>query len=483
MGCLRKLVGEGAVKITNNLIRSACVACALLWPPGKVAAEPQNGWWWNPAESGRGFFIETTRGVTYLAGYFYDEDGRATWVSSGGSNSDPYLYRGTLQSYRNGQTLFGAYRAPGAAVDVGPVEVRFVDDSHGTFTWPGGTIPIERQVFGVEDEIPLPLWVLGLADPPFRPETGWWWNQAQSGRGFSIEVQGTNLFAVSFMYDDAGDPTWYFSAGPMATPTHYEGDVLLFENGQTLNGPYRFPGHQTIGRMTIDFAGTGEATIAIADGISEKMSASSLKRNTGSIPTALQIPRLIFSPEDLWPQWVGYATQKFYDEVTDAGTTGKFTKREKQQYDLQWVRKRDTAPPGILGWYVLASTSRVIYEFSTEDTSNGCKESALESYGGLEGILLIREDLTYGFDVAIPNAVTATVYGHCDDGNGNTSTDQRDADIMLMLNVGVSRSRHIWDMNSYPNRLYSAPLPKLQDVHAGEDAIITWDLVAGGSGP
>ena len=26
------------------------------------------------------------------------------------------------------------------------------------------------------------------------PENGWWWNPAQSGRGFSIEVQGDTMF-------------------------------------------------------------------------------------------------------------------------------------------------------------------------------------------------------------------------------------------------------------------------------------------------
>jgi len=30
-----------------------------------VSAEPENGWWWNPTESGRGYFIETTSGLHY----------------------------------------------------------------------------------------------------------------------------------------------------------------------------------------------------------------------------------------------------------------------------------------------------------------------------------------------------------------------------------------------------------------------------------
>ena len=61
---------------------------ALLLAVAHVNAEPQNGWWWNPNESGRGFFIEMTGGLMFLAGYFYESDGRATWLSSGGPGRD-----------------------------------------------------------------------------------------------------------------------------------------------------------------------------------------------------------------------------------------------------------------------------------------------------------------------------------------------------------------------------------------------------------
>src|SRR4029450_4326503 len=85
---------------------------ALLFAVAHVNAEPQNGWGWNPNESGRGFFIEMTGGVMFLAGYFYESDGRATWLSSGGPVTDLYSYAGTFQSYRNGQAGLGADGAP-----------------------------------------------------------------------------------------------------------------------------------------------------------------------------------------------------------------------------------------------------------------------------------------------------------------------------------------------------------------------------------
>src|SRR5206468_1469563 len=49
---------------------------------------------------------------------------------------------------------------------------------------------------------------------PQAPQTGWWWNPAQPGRGFSIEVQGTHIFFAAFHYDVSGRSTWNVASGP-----------------------------------------------------------------------------------------------------------------------------------------------------------------------------------------------------------------------------------------------------------------------------
>ena len=222
-------------------LRRAFAHCsvALWFATGPASAEPQNGWWWNPNESGRGYFIDITDGLIFLAGYFYDASGRATWLSSGGAVADPYSYSGRLQSYRDGQSVFGTYRPPAAGVDAGPISVTFSDDAHGTVTWPGGTVQIERLVFGEFDTLEV-FNPLDPEVPVFRPKTGWWWNAEESGSGYSVEVQGEHAFVVAFMYDDTGEPIWYFSARPMLSPTQYEGDWLEFEGGQTLSSAVSF---------------------------------------------------------------------------------------------------------------------------------------------------------------------------------------------------------------------------------------------------
>src|SRR4030095_12273173 len=131
----------------NKLVSAALfvLSCALSCASN---AAPQVGWYWNPNESGRGFFIESRNGITCIGAYLYDTDGRATWVVAGGPNSDPYNFTGQLYYKTQGQTLFGNYAAPGAAVIVGTISFHFTDDMHATLTWPGGTVAVQRRMLG-----------------------------------------------------------------------------------------------------------------------------------------------------------------------------------------------------------------------------------------------------------------------------------------------------------------------------------------------
>ncbi len=83
-----------------------------------------------------------------------------------------------------------------------------------------------------------------LVCQPGPPQTGWWWNPLEDGRGFSLEVRGNNLFFAAFLYDISGRSTWYVSTGPVSLDgSYYAGDLLSARGGQTLGGAY--PGFPT----------------------------------------------------------------------------------------------------------------------------------------------------------------------------------------------------------------------------------------------
>jgi hypothetical protein len=122
--------------------------------PGGVNAvaqpnQPENGWWWNKDESGRGFFIEWQGGIAFMAGFMYEADGHPVWYISAANTPDARAFSGNWEQYANGQTLTGTYRKPDLTnAAVGSTTIRFQGAQDAIMTLPGGrAIPLTRQRF------------------------------------------------------------------------------------------------------------------------------------------------------------------------------------------------------------------------------------------------------------------------------------------------------------------------------------------------
>jgi len=219
---------------------------------------PQAGWWWNTAEGGRGYSIEASGNLLFLASYLYDESGRATWtIAAGNTSLDGSLFVGRLEGYSGGQTLSGDYRPRGPVAYLGDLTLAFSDAAHGTLTWPGGSLAVER--FNI---IPNGLGATPLAN---QPENGWWWNPEESGRGFFLEWQGSTLFMAGYMYEAGGNPLWYLTSAAAANLQGYSGNWLQYGNGQTLTGQYRAPQviSSNVAPVTIQFQGGDVALLTL----------------------------------------------------------------------------------------------------------------------------------------------------------------------------------------------------------------------------
>jgi lysyl endopeptidase len=226
---------------------------AFLTPNSSGGIVPQTGWYWNAAESGRGFFIERRGTKIFMSGYYYADNGRATWFVAEGTQSGNSM-TAPMSGVSGGQTLTGPYVAPTNAVTLGTVTLDMTSTTTATLRWPGGTVALSRFPFG------------GAGSG--TPESGWWWNAAESGRGYSIEIQGNTLFMVGFMYDDAGNPIWYLSSGAMSSTTSYQSVWQLAANGQTLTGAYRAPVvlNSNVGGIVINFTSTRTANLTLPNG-------------------------------------------------------------------------------------------------------------------------------------------------------------------------------------------------------------------------
>ncbi|KAF0812976.1 Extracellular basic protease [Andreprevotia sp. IGB-42] len=252
--CTLSMCGAGLVNA------AAAVRAAAAATGGNTQAVPQSGWWWNTSEGGRGFALEIRNGRIFMAGFLYGADGKPTWVVSGGQMRDAYNYSGKLEQYRGGQMLAGSYKAPQMTGTVGDVSLKFTDASHLVMNWPGGQVQLERF-----DIVPG-----SLARPQqgFRPDSGWWWNPAEAGSGYAIEVQGDQLFVAGFMYDEQGNPTWMVSSGTMTANNAYAGNWVSYAGGQPMVGSYRAPvvTNPAAGALRLAFSDSRNVVMTLPNG-------------------------------------------------------------------------------------------------------------------------------------------------------------------------------------------------------------------------
>ncbi|TWO72610.1 hypothetical protein FN976_03500 [Caenimonas sedimenti] len=222
--------------------------------------EPQTGVWWNPAESGSGFAVELQGDIVSLGAYMYEADGKAAWYVGPLPRQSDGSYRGNLTRYAGGQTLTGTYRAPSSSSTVATVTFTLSSTTAGSLRFDTATgqrtVPVQR--FALSGSVASPSSV-GL-------QGGLWWNEAESGRGFFLDIQGTTAAMSSYMYDATGQPTWYLAVGTM-TNLSFTAALQSYQGGQALGGTYRAP--QGAGSPgTITFRGiTGTtAELTLPDG-------------------------------------------------------------------------------------------------------------------------------------------------------------------------------------------------------------------------
>ena len=180
------------------------------------------------------------------------------------------------------------------------------------------------------------------------------------------------------MYDDEGEPTWYFSAGPMLSPTQYEGDWLEFAGGQTLGGPYLSPTYRSLGRVSVNFAGYDNATITFSENGSTKSAATKSimagpqsSRTTHAGPL---IPQAPWANSSDFPPYFDCRIVREINTISEAGTTGWFTSRSTITFDVLFQ-----LGPRPTGRYTVDGSSTYSYVYDDYDTSNECRTHGSKS--------------------------------------------------------------------------------------------------------
>ncbi len=88
----------------------------------------------------------------------------------------------------------------------------------------------------------LAVLALSLAVPAanaFTPESGLWWNPAEDGRGYTIEIQNNVLAMLVYAYDTNGTSAFFIGAGPMVGNSSWSAPLDGYTSGQCLTCNYQ----------------------------------------------------------------------------------------------------------------------------------------------------------------------------------------------------------------------------------------------------
>ncbi|MGZ5097931.1 MAG: class I SAM-dependent methyltransferase [Usitatibacter sp.] len=169
------------------------------------------GWWWNPAEPGRGFFVEFQGDSAQCACCIYDDEGEPAWRVLGPPALD----------------LSGA--APALRVKLG-----------------ASSLALQPQNAMLAHD----------------SRTGWWVEDSTTpSSSIVVEGLGERLMAALLAPDG-----WALLVGSRHWPQAYSGDWLRFSGGQRLSGPYRAPQSRTLGPGKLGWADDDCLVALLPDG-------------------------------------------------------------------------------------------------------------------------------------------------------------------------------------------------------------------------
>jgi hypothetical protein len=115
---------------------------------GPAAGAPTPGWWWDPNENGRGFYIEVQGDNLLFLGMMYDDLAQPIWYLSRGPMTTTSFYQGEMFENYNGQTINGSYEHPDMASSRGNISIQFTSNNTAVFTNPmGRQITLQRYTF------------------------------------------------------------------------------------------------------------------------------------------------------------------------------------------------------------------------------------------------------------------------------------------------------------------------------------------------
>jgi hypothetical protein len=221
--------------------------------------KPASGWWWNPQEGGRGYALEVRGSAIFFTAFMYEGNEARWYVATGPISAG--VFEAELQRYGGpGTSFWGGTTGVGLVGSPGRIRIAFSSTSAGVMTWPGGTTEIQRFDFTTN----------GVRRGPAAgmPESGWYVDPTQMGKGWYIEFQGREAFVGFFSYAE-GRPVWLVAHATVtgALASMLQAPLSLYCCGKTFSGGGAtglYAG--SAGQMTLTFRDSTHGVARLPDG-------------------------------------------------------------------------------------------------------------------------------------------------------------------------------------------------------------------------
>jgi hypothetical protein len=142
--------GVGMVKMTDGtniaVLTGYSIPGAVAQPGGgaaPLAFIPTVGMWWNPDESGTGYFVQVQHGVLVTAIFSYNPAGDPLWYYASGTLANlgsGIAVSSTLDRYHGGQCASCSYQHPALTGNDGAFAMIFSSPTRATLQLPGGRV-------------------------------------------------------------------------------------------------------------------------------------------------------------------------------------------------------------------------------------------------------------------------------------------------------------------------------------------------------
>jgi hypothetical protein len=212
---MRKHWHYGIDLLAKPPLRSALLGCLALVTSVPAMAQsiyPEDGWWWNPEEPGRGYLLERQKDRIFIASFHYTSLGNPEWllivgdyVAEPGADFIIGTMIGEVSLATDGQCLGCDYASPSVeSSGQDPAAITFHSNQAATLEWAAETVELQRYFWAWENSLEQleGNWILVTVPVEGDPAAEIATISTEQSHAIITDESGVELGSIEFIEDE-----------------------------------------------------------------------------------------------------------------------------------------------------------------------------------------------------------------------------------------------------------------------------------------